>query len=44
MELAFIQENTSKKLLFRTDNLGYLLSSDAFAEKPNQGQEDGWEQ
>lgn len=44
MELAFIQGNTSKKLLFRTDILGYHLSSDTFAEKPGQGQKDGWQQ
>ena len=41
MELVFIRENTSKELLFRIDNLGYLLSSDTFAEKADQGQEDG---
>lgn len=41
MELVFIRENTSKKLLFRIDSLGYHLSSDIFAGKDDQGQEDG---
>ena len=41
MELVFIRENTSKELLFRIDNVGYLLPNDTFAEKADQAQEDG---
>lgn len=41
MELVFIRENTSKELLFRIDNMGYLLPNDTFVEKADQGLEDG---